>query len=127
MYALQSESQDIKELDMRVVKRIIDGIAYASTYRPKDRSSEDQEILMQIIEKLESIDDLIAENCHDISRVSWVVLSILRVGIYEIKYISDNKHKLGNVIKDYLNIAVAFSHDAEAGFINSILDKAVKN
>lgn len=93
-----------------------------SNYKSPEDLEEDAAILIKILDKLSIIDEMISVNCKAISRLSKVVLSILRVGVYELKYCEHN-HSIGNIIKDYLNITMAFDHGTELGFINGILDK----
>lgn len=119
IYALTINNPE--KSDEKAVDRVVQGAATISRHGSAD-NKEDKAILGEILSKLDEIDSLIEKNCQSLSRLPKVVLSIIRVGVYELKY-SDVQHKVGNIIKDYLNIAVALAHDFEVGFINGILDK----
>lgn len=121
LYALSMNSDEFEGLSEKEIERILLNASVASRYKTDDNSS-DVMILMKILQNLTEIDEVVERNCKTSSRLSKVVLSILRVGSYELKY-CEHKHTVGNIIKDYLNIAVAFDHDVEVGFINGILDK----
>ena len=121
LYALSMNSDEFEGLNEKEIEIILFNASVASRYKSED-NSPDVMILMRILEKLTEIDDAVEKNCKTSSRPSKVVLAILRVGSYELKY-CEHKHTVGNIIKDYLNIAVAFNHDVEVGFINGILDK----
>jgi transcription termination factor NusB len=125
LYAISMNSHGIEDLNEKEIERILLNASVASRYKTDD-NLPDVMILMKILQNLTEIDEVVEKNCKTSSRLSKVVLSILRVGSYELKY-CEHKHTVGNIIKDYLNIAVAFDHDVEVGFINGILDKVYGN
>lgn len=127
IYALMSNHNDIHSIDEKNILTVVKNSSVASRYRARDdfkESNFDIQILLQIVEKLQMIDELILKNCNSgsLERLSKVVLCILRVGAYELRY-APHKYSIANIIRDYLNIAVAFEHEPESGFINGILDK----
>ena len=111
--------------DQREVSSIVYGASIVSRYKLSNQTeNEDIVVLLKVLEHLYEIDNLIEKYSNSIpkNRLANVVLSILRIAIYELKFV-EATHKIGNIIKDYLNIAIAFEHSTEAGFINGILDK----
>jgi transcription termination factor NusB len=95
--------------------------ALFSRYNKTDKLEKDLTIALSIVAKTPELSEII-EKFADI-QPPLLVLALLRVGLYELYYCAAN-HNRGNIIKDYLNIASAFEHQTEIGFINSILDKA---
>ena len=95
--------------------------ALCSKYNKTDKLEKDLGIALAITDKSSELSEMI-EN-HATIKPPLLVLALLKVGLYEIYYCTSS-HNKGNVIKDYLNIASAFEHQMEIGFINSILDKA---
>ena len=129
IYALMSNYQNLLTMDRKNILTVVNNAMWASRYKAKDNpkeSSVDIEILLQVVEKLSIIDDLILQysNNGSLERQPKIVLCILRIGVYELRY-SPHKYTVSNIIRDYLNIAVAFDHEPESGFINSILDKVL--
>ena len=125
IYALVINCNSLKNLQDIYVKRIVFDVSKFSRYKTSDSNDmSDYDSLVKILEKIDEIDQLVEKNCKNLSleRLPKVVLAILRVGAYELKY-CEHKHTIGNIIKDYLNISVAFAHNVETGFINGILDK----
>ncbi len=129
IYALMSNYQNLLTMDRKSILAVVNNVMWASRYKAKNNpkeSSSDIDILLEIVEKLSVIDDLILQysNNGSLERQPKVVLCILRIGVYELRY-SPHKYSISNIIRDYLNISVAFDHEPESGFINSILDKVL--
>ena len=79
----------------------------------------------KIAERIEEIDALINENTKGWStdRMSKVDLTIIRLGVYEIKYDDDIP---GNVaINEAIELAKKFGQDESYSFVNSVLDKFI--
>jgi N utilization substance protein B len=78
------------------------------------------------MEKREELDALIEANLvkWKLSRVSKINLSILRVALYEMKYVEDIPHNVS--INEAVEISKKYSDEQSAAFINGILDKIVK-
>jgi transcription termination factor NusB len=127
IYALMVNYENLLIKDDKSILAVVNSAATASRYKARvaKEANIDIQILLEVVRKLSITDDLILQNCNSgsLERLSKVVLSILRVGIYELKY-APHQYSVANIMRDYLNIAVAFEHDPESGFINSILDKA---
>lgn len=127
IYALMTNYDNFIVQDKQSILSVVNNAAIASRYKARTNIVEanlDIDILLQTIEKLDVIDNLILQSCDSASLeiLSKIVLCILRIGIYELKYAS-HKYSVANIMRDYLNIAVAFEHYPESGFINSVLDK----
>ncbi|MBW8382873.1 MAG: transcription antitermination factor NusB [Youngiibacter sp.] len=83
-------------------------------------------IVSGVMEKREELDALIEANLvkWKLSRVSKINLSILRVALYEMKYVEDIPHNVS--INEAVEISKKYSDEQSAAFINGILDKIVK-
>jgi len=75
------------------------------------------------LENLEEIDQIISENLvkWTIDRISKVDLSILRLSIYEMKFVEDIP--ISVTINEAINLAHEFSGDESPSFVNGILAK----
>ena len=120
LYALDRNSFDDENRDHLVTTTL-----QMSRYNKQETFNEDAEIIRDILHKISNIDEKILAFLQH-PNIPSVVFAVLRVGTYEILYSKNNKHNVGSVIKDYLNVAHAFSHDEEIGFINKILDNIQK-
>lgn len=80
----------------------------------------------KIYEKLDEIDKLIDDNTkgwsHD--RMSKVDLTIIRLGLYEIKYDDDVAAEIA--INEAVELAKKFGQDKSNGFVNAVLAKFVE-
>ena len=96
---------DIKEIDLEYIKEVLKGVE----------------------ENKEEIDELIKNNLQKwkIDRISKVNLSILRLAIYEMNYVSDVPEKVA--INEALEITKKYSDEKSGSFINGVLDKVYKN
>ena len=85
------------------------------------------EVLKGVDENKDSIDELIKANLQkwSIDRISKVNLAILRLALYEMKYLSDVPEKVA--INEALEITKKYSDEKSVSFINGILDKIYKN
>lgn len=128
IYSLEINFNEFTLLNEKTILEVVNNSLSVSRHRARydNKTSEaDIKIILEVIGKLSNLDQMILQSCDRESRerLSKVVFAILRVGVYELKY-GQHKHSIGNIIKDYLNIAVALDHSPESGFINGILDKA---
>jgi len=75
---------------------------------------------------LAQCDDLISGSTikWQISRLSPVDRSILRLSVYQLKYCSDIPPKV--VINEAVELAKKFGTDKSAGFVNGVLDAVLK-
>ena len=86
-----------------------------------------KEVLKGVEENIEEIDELIKSNLQKwkIDRISKVNLSILRLAIYEMNYVSDVPEKVA--INEALEITKKYSDEKSVSFVNGVLDKIYKN
>ena len=77
----------------------------------------------KIFDKLSDIDSRLNEKAEgwDTTRMSKVVLTILRLAVYEICY--DENVPTGVAINEAVELAKKFGQDASSGFVNGILAK----
>ena len=96
---------NIKEIDLEYIKEVLKGVE----------------------ENREEIDELIKSNLQKwkIDRISKVNLSILRLAIYEMNYVSDVPEKVA--INEALEITKKYSDEKSVSFVNGVLDKIYKN
>lgn len=81
-------------------------------------------LVVGVDENIDKIDDVIKEyigSNWSIERLGPVLLSILRVAIFELMTQMNTPYKV--IINEYLNIANAYFDEKEAGFVNGVLDK----
>ena len=95
---------NIKELDLDYIKEVLAGIDV--------RKSE--------------IDSTIKANLQNwkIDRISKINLTILRMGIYEMKFVEDIPDKVA--LNEALELAKIYSDEKSVSFINGVLDKVLK-
>ena len=98
---LEEYEEDIKEINLKYVRIILNGIQ----------------------DKKDEIDSLIKENLKGwtIDRISKVNLAIIRVGIYEMKYLDDVPKKVA--INEAIEMCKVYSDEKSVSFVNGILDK----
>lgn len=85
-------------------------------------------LLSNTINYINDIDSIITcylSNDWRIQNLQLVLLSILRIGICEVKFCAAIPRKV--IISEFTNIASALLSNAEVGFVNSLLDKASIN
>lgn len=93
-------------------------------------SSKDAEYIQArcqaVRDKLPEIDRLINENTEgwDTARMGKVELTVLRLGIYEIRY--DEDIPAGVAIDEAVEIAKKYGQENSGGFVNAILAKILK-
>lgn len=97
--------KNIEELDLEYIKAILDGV---EEYKGE-------------------IDALIDANLQNwkFERVSKVNISILRLAIYEMKYVEDVPSKVA--INEALDITRKYSDEKAVAFVNGVLDKILKD
>lgn len=76
-----------------------------------------------INENMDSIDNIISENCvgWKINRIAKVDLCILRLSVYEIKFVESIPDKVA--INEAIEIAKIYGQENSSGFINGVLAK----
>lgn len=80
-----------------------------------------------VFENLEEIDALISEKAvgWKISRISKTALSVLRLSIFEIKYMDDIPNSVS--INEAVELCKKYATKEDASFVNGILASVVKN
>lgn len=83
--------------------------------------------VMGILDKLDTIDQYIAENCEgwNIERIGKAELAIMRIATYEMLYEEDIPHKIA--INEAVELSKTYCDDSAPGFVNAVLGKIEKN
>ncbi|MGG7176117.1 transcription antitermination factor NusB [Clostridium paraputrificum] len=95
---------NIKELDLDYIKEVLDGVD----------------------EKRKDIDSIIESNLQNwkLDRISKINLTILRMGVYEMKFLEEVPDKVA--LNEALELAKIYSDEKSVSFINGVLDKVLK-
>ncbi|NLK93616.1 MAG: transcription antitermination factor NusB [Clostridiales bacterium] len=82
-----------------------------------------EKVVKGVFENKEELDQLIEGKLQNwkLERVSKVNLSILRIAIYEMKYIEDVPSKVA--LNEAIELCKKYSDDKNKSFINGVLDK----
>ena len=96
---------NIKELDLEYIKELLEGI-----YENKD------EIDSKIEGSLQS---------WKLDRISKINLTILRLGIFEMKYSDEVPDRVA--LNEALELTKVYSDEKSVSFINGVLDKVLKD
>ncbi|OPA71930.1 N utilization substance protein B [Campylobacter pinnipediorum subsp. caledonicus] len=90
-----------------------------------ERKTQVVETFNKILEKKDDIDNVFKQHLkdEDISKVGLVERSIIRLGIFEIKFADTDK---AVVINEAIELAKELASDTSPRFVNAILDKASK-
>jgi N utilization substance protein B len=86
-----------------------------------------KELVLYTVNNIEEIDLIIERFLSDgwsLDKIDMSLLSILRVGVCELKYFPETPYKV--VINEFTNIASDLLKDKDVGFVNSLLDNAGK-
>lgn len=83
------------------------------------------ELLKGLITKIDSIDELILNNLKGwtIDRIAKIDLAILRLAIYEIKYIENIPVKVS--LNEAVELAKMYGDENSANFVNGLLAKVI--
>lgn len=83
--------------------------------------------VMGILDKLDTIDQYIAENCEgwNIERIGKAELGIMRIATYEMLYEEDIPHKIA--INEAVELSKTYCDDSAPGFVNAVLGKIERN
>ena len=95
----------IKDLDLEYINNVINGV--------HNNLNDIDETIKSVLEKWK------------LERISKVNLAILRIAVYEMKYVSDVPAKVA--INEAIEIAKVYSDEKSVSFINGVLDKILKN
>ncbi|AQW85330.1 transcription antitermination protein [Campylobacter pinnipediorum subsp. caledonicus] len=90
-----------------------------------ERKTQVVETFNKILEKKDDIDNVFKQHLkdEDISKVGLVERSIIRLGIFEIKFADTDK---AVVINEAIELAKELASDTSPRFVNAILDKVSK-
>lgn len=93
-----------------------------------DTTSDDflEQLVFGVVEKQDVIDGLLKENLEkwNLERLANVDKSILRMAVYEMKYIEEIPTKVS--IDEAIELAKIFGDDSSSRFVNAILSKVQK-
>jgi N utilization substance protein B len=98
-------------------------------YEENDNTEEEKEyiseLLKGVIANIDLIDEQILKNLKDwtIDRISKIDLAILRLAIYEIKYIENVPVKVS--LNEAIELAKTYGNENSANFINGLLAKVI--
>ena len=83
-------------------------------------------VFFGVYDKVEELDGIISENAVGwrIDRISKTALCVLRLALYEIKYMSDIP--LSVSINEAVEICKKYATEADASFVNGILSSVAK-
>ena len=87
-----------------------------------------QSVINGVDEKQSELDELISQHLKKgwtLRRISKVALSILRLAVYEMKYVDDVPQKVA--INEAVNLAKEYGGEEDAKFINGILGDIAKD
>jgi len=82
-------------------------------------------LLSGVIANIDAIDEEILKNLKDwsIDRIAKIDLAILRLAIYEIKYIENIPVKVS--VNEAVELAKMYGNDTSANFVNGLLAKVI--
>ena len=102
---IDNYEKDITKLDLEYIKNILDGV---------NKNQAD-------------IDSLIEKNLNSwkLDRISKINLTILRIGVFEIKFDEDIPDRVA--LNEALELAKKYSDEKSVAFINGVLDKVLNN
>lgn len=105
------------------VEDIVSDAREAGAYKNSEYSDK---VVFGVFENIEDIDSLISKNLKDwsIERISRVALSIMRLSVFEIKYMDDIP--VSASINEAVELAKKFSTFEDASFVNGVLGSVAK-
>ncbi len=100
-----SEGDNLKDLDLDYIRELLEGIE-------KNKAE---------------IDSIIEQNLQNwkIERLAKINLTILRLGIFEMKFVEDVPGKVA--VNEALELTKRYSDEKSVSFINAVLDKVLKS
>lgn len=96
-----------------------------------DLNNEDtkylNEVVLGINNNIDTIDEIILKNLKNwnINRIAKIDLAILRVAVYEIKYISDIPFKVS--ANEAVELAKIYGDQNSKSFVNGLIAKVIKD
>lgn len=98
-------------------------------YEENENTEEEKEYISEllngVVKNIDAIDEEILKNLKDwsIDRIAKVDLAILRLAIYEIKYIENIPVKVS--LNEAVELAKMYGDDNSANFVNGLLAKVI--
>ncbi|MDD2376635.1 MAG: transcription antitermination factor NusB [Clostridia bacterium] len=99
--------------------------SYEENISTEEEKEYISELLRGIIINIDAIDEEILKNLKDwsIDRIAKIDLAILRLAIYEIKYIENIPVKVS--VNEAVELAKMYGNDTSANFVNGLLAKVI--
>ena len=113
LFRVEFNGQDEME---EQVSLYVDDMKEEEIVEPKDETYIEEKY-KKIVEKLPEIDELLEK----LSRMNKVDLTILRLGVYEMKYDEDIPERVA--INEAVELAKKFGGDESPAFVNAVLAK----
>ena len=119
LFRVEFNGQDEME---EQVSLYVDDMKEEEIVEPKDETYIEEKY-KKIVEKLPEIDELLEKYSKGwkLSRMNKVDLTILRLGVYEMKYDEDIPERVA--INEAVELAKIFGGDDSHGFVNAVLAK----
>ena len=101
-------------------------LEYATEIREIEVDDYSKEIFLGVCEKTEELDAEISKHLKNwkIERISKVALAILRLAVYEIKFVESVPESVS--INEAVELSKKFSFAEDASFVNGVLGNIVK-
>lgn len=105
------------------LKDIVDDASAADAYVNSDYC---ERVVYGVFENLTEIDEIISANLTDwkIDRISRVALAVLRLALFEIKFMDDIPESV--TVNEAVEIAKKFSVKDDAAYINGVLGSVIR-
>ena len=126
----KSKNEQAEIFEMRMNKVIFKSISDEMDFYAKDINKSHGEYIKKCVdgvrENIEEIDEIIAKYSKDwnIKRMSKVSLAILRLSVFEIKYLEEIPN--GASINEAVEISKIYDNEEAGAFINGILGSFVR-
>ena len=119
LFRVEFNGQDEME---EQVSLYVDDMKEEEIVEPKDETYIEEKY-KKIVEKLPEIDELLEKYSKGwkLSRMNKVDLTILRLGVYEMKYDEDIPERVA--INEAVELAKKFGGDESPAFVNAVLEK----
>ena len=119
LFRVEFNGQDEME---EQVSLYVDDMKEEEIVEPKDETYIEEKY-KKIVEKLPEIDELLEKYSKGwkLSRMNKVDLTILRLGVYEMKYDEDIPERVA--INEAVELAKKFGGDESTAFVNAVLAK----
>jgi len=128
-HSYNSNDRNILEIMDEVIDNYtIDGKEEVKSYRKKVEMNFLRNLVNGSILVLDKLDQEISKHLdkkRKLEEIDDVILQILRLGVFELKFIKDNPYKV--TISEYVDITHSFYNKNQIDFVNAILDKIAQN